>query len=230
MVKLEGRISAKRLYGKINLVPSDGNSGGPLQAKTVYPSHSEQIIAPDDDYYGLVSVTVKPTPRLPACVASFAEGIHETVENVVNIAAVASVEAPKRITDFEWEVVPVDGAQYGFALNSAGYYESQNKGVDNSYAMCKIVFRTGESGYVVLNCINYAENNYDFGLISLADSMLTMDNSADDSAFSFKGKSDAQAQSACVRLPAGEHFVCVKFRKDSSSASGNDTFQFAIAE
>lgn len=42
--------------------------GGPLQAKTAYPSHSEQIIAPDEDYYGLVSVTVKPVPKLPACV------------------------------------------------------------------------------------------------------------------------------------------------------------------
>lgn len=68
MIKLDGRISVKRLYGKINLVPSSGNSGGPLQAKTAYPSHSEQIIAPDEDYYGLVSVTVKPVPKLPACV------------------------------------------------------------------------------------------------------------------------------------------------------------------
>lgn len=40
--------------------------GGPLQAKTVYPSHTEQIIAPDEDYYGLVSVTVKPVPRVKA--------------------------------------------------------------------------------------------------------------------------------------------------------------------
>lgn len=40
-------------------------AGGPLQAKTVYPSHTEQIIAPDEDFYGLVSVTVKPVPRLP---------------------------------------------------------------------------------------------------------------------------------------------------------------------
>lgn len=93
MIKLDGRISVKRLYGKINLVPSSGNSGGPLQAKTAYPSHSEQIIAPDEDYYGLVSVTVKPVPKLPACVVSVAEGITETVEIVVNIAAVVSVTA-----------------------------------------------------------------------------------------------------------------------------------------
>lgn len=93
MIKLDGRISVKRLYGKINLVPSSGNSGGPLQAKTAYPSHSEQIIAPDEDYYGLVSVTVKPVPKLPFCAVSVAEERAKIVENVVNIAAVVSVTA-----------------------------------------------------------------------------------------------------------------------------------------
>lgn len=73
MVKLEGRVSVKRLYGEIYRVPGSAG-GGPLQAKTVYPSHSEQIIAPDDDFYGLALVTVKPTPRLPACVTSMGEG------------------------------------------------------------------------------------------------------------------------------------------------------------
>lgn len=94
MIKLDGRISVKRLYGKINLVPSSGNSGGPLQAKTAYPSHSEQIIAPDEDYYGLVSVTVKPVPKLPACVVSVvgqAAQLHQIQGTVVNIACTVSV-------------------------------------------------------------------------------------------------------------------------------------------
>lgn len=69
MIKLTGRIRSPRLAGSINMVPAEGG-GGPLQAKTAYPSHSEQIIAPDEDYYGLVAVTVKPVPRLPACEVS----------------------------------------------------------------------------------------------------------------------------------------------------------------
>ena len=52
-----------------------GGSGGPLQAKTAYHSHSEQIIAPDEDYYGLVSVTVKPVPKLKTAEARFFEGV-----------------------------------------------------------------------------------------------------------------------------------------------------------
>lgn len=95
MIKLDGRISVKRLYGKINLVPSSGNSGGPLQAKTAYPSHSEQIIAPDEDYYGLVSVTVKPVPKLPACVVSVRGGGAEDFKVLLaeaSISASVSVE------------------------------------------------------------------------------------------------------------------------------------------
>ena len=95
MIKLEGRISVKRLYGKINLVSGSAGGGGPLQAKTAYPSHSEQVIAPDEDYYGLVAVTVEPVPRLPVCVVSVAEGIPDAkmFESVVNIAIGVSVTA-----------------------------------------------------------------------------------------------------------------------------------------
>ena len=67
--------------------------GGPLQAKIAYPSHSEQIITPDEDYYGLVSVTVKPVPRLPAYVASVVGQSANFVETVVNIGVAVSVTA-----------------------------------------------------------------------------------------------------------------------------------------
>lgn len=91
MITLRGKVSVRRLSGIVNIVPSAGNP--PLQAKVVYPSHSEQIVKPDDDYYGLSVVTVVATPRLPACVASFAEGIRETVTTAVNIAVAISVTA-----------------------------------------------------------------------------------------------------------------------------------------
>lgn len=69
MIKLKGQIHIPKIRGTIYRVAGEG-SGGPLQAKTVYPSHTEQIIAPDEDYYGLVSVTVKPVPRLPFAAVS----------------------------------------------------------------------------------------------------------------------------------------------------------------
>lgn len=230
MAKLQGCIEVKRLYGKINLVPSDGSSGGPLQAKTAYPSHSEQIIAPDEDFYGLVSVTVKPTPRLPACVASFTEAIHETVGNVVNISAVASVSYEDIL--LLHSVESVSGASYGFSKKSNGYYESNNKNVNSSYAMCKVVLWAKEDTTVTLNCINYAESNYDYGLISEIDTMLGLSSDADSSGVfkNFKGQSSPDAVQVVIPVPAGDHFICVKYRKDGSGSEGNDRFMFAVAE
>lgn len=93
MIKLYGQIAPVRLYGQINKVPSEG-SGGPLQAKTAYPSHSEQVIAPDEDYHGLSVVVIKPVPRTPACVASLHTvfTFPNTLDHVVNIRAESSVE------------------------------------------------------------------------------------------------------------------------------------------
>ena len=74
-------------------VGGGGGSGGPLQAKTAWPSHDEQVIAPDEDYYGLVSVKVMPVPRLPAAVASVESQSPNVVDHVVNIAVEVSVTA-----------------------------------------------------------------------------------------------------------------------------------------
>lgn len=42
------------------------SAGGPLQAKTVCPNHLEQVIAPDEGYYGLDVVTVYGDENLTA--------------------------------------------------------------------------------------------------------------------------------------------------------------------
>lgn len=80
MIKLKGQIHVPRLRGTIYRVAGEG-SGGPLQAKTAYPSHDEQIIAPDEDFYGLVSVTVKGVPRV-RMVETSVESDGETVGKV----------------------------------------------------------------------------------------------------------------------------------------------------
>ena len=199
--------------------------GNAFQNKTVKPSHSQQLIVPDGDYTALESVTVEAVPKLQACEASAAEGVHETVENVVNIGATVSVETPQR-TYLEWEVVPVDGAQYGFALNSNGYYESQNKGVKNSYALCKVIFRTDAKTFVEMRYIRYSESQ-DIGMISAVDTMLSLSNDTDGKTHL---KNSADEQKLLIILPAGEHFICVKYRKDSYVNSNNDSLQFKIAD
>ena len=131
---------------------------------------------------------------------------------------------------FEHQVVSVDGATYGFELNDAGYYESQNKGVKNSYAMCKIVFNSNYYKQVSLKCINYAQKGYDYGLISNVDTMLSMDNVADSEGVlkSFESTNSSSTNTVSTLIPPGEHFICIKFIKNGSTNSNNDSLQFMV--
>lgn len=129
-----------------------------------------------------------------------------------------------------YSVGAVSGASYGFTLDSStGYYVSGNKGVNSSAAVCKVTFNT-QGKHLYLDCINYAEANYDFGILSNIDSTLTTTNTEDTTRFkSFKGSSSASVQTVDYGVvAAGEHFIYVKFRKDGSGNANNDTLQFKV--
>lgn len=128
-------------------------------------------------------------------------------------------------------VTKPDSGSYTFTLNSNNYYESNNKGKANSYALCKVTFILAQTGTVTFHCINYAESNYDFGILSEVDKTLSSSNSADSSNVkkSFKGASSSSVQNVVYsNVSAGEHFIYVKFRKDSSGNSNNDSLQFQV--
>ena len=121
------------------------------------------------------------------------------------------------------------GATYGFSVASDGYYTSSNKGINNSYSICRIDVTASADVTLLLDCINYAESNYDFGLISKLDTSLTFSYTADSSVFkSFKGASSSSVVRIEYPVTAGEHYFYIKYRKDSSSHSGNDAFKFKI--
>lgn len=128
-----------------------------------------------------------------------------------------------------YTVDAISGADYGFTLNSAGYYESGNKGVGNSYAICRVNFNVPVATTAYFDCINYGESNYDYGLIGNVDTALALSYDADTSVFhTFKGLQSADVQTVSYPLSAGTHFVDVKYRKDSSVNSNNDTLQFKV--
>ena len=77
----------------------------------------------------------------------------------------AAIEAIQAGADWEktsnltpaYSVSSVSGASYGFTFNSNGYYESENKGVKSSAAVCKVTFFPSVDAHLYVDCINFAE-------------------------------------------------------------------------
>lgn len=130
---------------------------------------------------------------------------------------------------------------YGFVLNGSGYYESQNKGVDKTCAVCRVSFNLPVSANITFQYINYAEATYDFGVFGNVDVALTTNyypagsNGATISETSYKKACNTSSDNTSSvqtltysNVSAGDHFIDVKFSKDDGSASNNDTLQFKV--
>ena len=124
------------------------------------------------------------------------------------------------------------GASYGFSLNSNGYYESTNKGQGNSAAVTRVNFELESDCVVTFSYINYAEARYDYGIFGKIDTALGTTYSADSDAYlscSTNTYNTANVQTVTYQMSAGSHFIDVKYRKDSSTNSYNDSLQFKVS-
>lgn len=124
------------------------------------------------------------------------------------------------------------GASYGFSLNSNGYYESTNKGQSNSAAVTRVNFELESDCVVTFSYINYAEARYDYGIFGKIDTALGTTYSADSNAYlscSTNTYNTANVQTVTYQMSAGSHFIDVKYRKDSSTNSYNDSLQFKVS-
>ena len=125
------------------------------------------------------------------------------------------------------------GATYGFVLRGDGYYESVNQGVNSSYAMCKVVIPAGKTGHYYMDCINYGENNYDYGIISKLNQTLPMNmNGAQSTSttvlHTFYNSSSPDVQTVSLgQIPDGGFFY-VKYRKDNTTSEYNDSLKFKV--
>lgn len=141
-------------------------------------------------------------------------------------------EDKEEVYNYEYTIENLSST-YGFYLNDAGYYESNNKNIINSYALCKVSFNMWKSGDLVFELINSGESNYDFGIFSKLDQTLSSSHNEDTSSTlvykSYKGLSSTTPVTLTyTEVPAGEHFITIKFRKDSSSNQGLDCLQFKV--
>ena len=145
----------------------------------------------------------------------------------------------------EYTVVYVDGysnipaynvvqvsttASQKFILNSNGYYESQCKGINSGWSLCKVEFNI--AGNYTLQCISYGENNYDFGILSTINNTLDASNKVDSANVkkSFKGLASASVQNVVYSGVKVGDYIYVKYRKDTSVNKNNDSLQFKVVK
>ena len=139
-------------------------------------------------------------------------------------------------------VTTSDGASYGFAYSaSTGYYVSQNKGVSRSAAVCKLEFGLPVRCLVTIQYINYAEATYDFGVFGNLDVPLsnnyysagsggaTITDTDYKLACNTSSYNTSSVQTITYEIPAGNHFVYIKYSKDDATDSNNDTLQFRVS-
>lgn len=127
----------------------------------------------------------------------------------------------------------VSGASYGFPLNSdTNYYTSNNKAQANSAAVARINFELDTACVVTIQYINYAEATYDYGIFGKLDVALGTTQAVDSNiqyACSTNNDNTNTARTITYNIPAGSHFIDIKYRKDSATDSNNDTLQWRIS-
>jgi hypothetical protein len=92
---------------------------------------------------------------------------------------------------------------------------------------------------VTIQYINYAEEDYDYGMFGKLDTEVATDgltaasggSSPSDSTSNYqiaKCNNSTSTQTVTYEVPMGEHFIDVKYGKDDASDSGNDSLQWKV--
>lgn len=199
------------------------------------PPASYSVVVEDDTLAGVSDITLNADSITFNINDKGIEGATKVILTVETVSGtVYTREKSFRILETmppsSYTVEAVDGAAYGFALNDAGYYESQCKGVNNGYAICRVNISNMGAKTVYFDCINSGEANYDYGLLSNVNTELVASNTADTTGvyYDFKGKSSKNVVVVEYNDAVDDCFITVKFRKDSSGNNENDSLQFKV--
>lgn len=135
---------------------------------------------------------------------------------------------------FSYTVESLSGVTYGFVLNASGYYESTNQGVADSFALCRISFDAPAATNIHIYFIHSGETTYDYGTIGAVDQALSRSTSVDSNVLfigNVANKHSTSEQSVEATIPQGsdgQHFIDVKYVKDSSVDNAPDSIAFRI--
>ena len=205
--------------------------------KTYYPITISSINATTNPVKGTTRVesgtsqTITVYPDDPQLTLALDNGVDITSQLVSH----GTAEPTSAITNIT--------TSYGFTYNSStGYYVSNNAGVGSSAAVARITFDLPVRCIVTFQYINYAEATYDFGVFSKVDTALstsawnssqyagdtTTDAGLEEIRLNTSSYNTANVQTLNYEIPAGEHFIDVKYAKDEATDSNNDSLQFKI--
>lgn len=121
------------------------------------------------------------------------------------------------------------GAEYGFDLDSDGWYVSQNKGIKNSYARCRIHYSVLGTTMITIKLINYAEENFDFGVVGNLNADLTT-LSPEKIMWNGRQHNSSYPVNLDISIPDGTGFIDIAFKKDGSADKYNDALKFKILD
>lgn len=176
------------------------------------------------------------TTRLP-------EGSNQTItinptNPLLSVATNNGVDITSQLTRTEVSntynvTTQVSGANYGFPLNNnTGYYTSNNNAQANSAAVARINFDLDSECIITLTYINYAEATYDYGIFGKIDVALSTNQTSDTNAqfiCNTQNTNKSSTQTISYNIPAGSHFIDIKYRKDNATDSNNDSLQWRIS-
>ena len=215
------------------------------------------FIPPEEDpeytYYPITISSINATTDPEKGTTRVVEGSNQTItiypdDPLVTLVLDNGTDVSQQLvvhggTQPTYTVNTVSGADYGFTLNSStGYYVSANTGVNKSTALSRVNFDLPVRCLITISFINSAEATYDFGVFSKIDTALsttywqssqsggdtTTDAGLEQLRCNTSTYNSTSVQTLTYEIPAGEHFIDIKFSKDDQSASGNDSLQWKI--
>lgn len=206
---------------------------------------------PQYDYYPITISSINATTIPGRGTTRVVEGTNQTIEiypsdPLMTLVTDNGVDISSQLVSHgnsipDPTVATLSGASYGFNLNtSTGYYVSTNAGVSKSAAVCRVSFDLPVRCLVTIQYINYAEATYDFGVFGNIDTALSTSYYAagsngatiTDTSYKLACNTNAYnlstAQTLTYEIPAGQHYIDIKYSKDDASDSNNDTLQWKI--
>ena len=174
-----------------------------------------------------MTVTISPTdPQLTLALDNGVDITSQLVGGVPTNTYTVSTYAPN--------------ADYGFSLNnSTGYYVSTNDGRSKTASVARLNLDFESDCLITIQYINYAEANYDYGMFGKLDTAVATDgltassggSSPSDSTSNYQlamCSNSSSPQTITYTVPAGAHFIDIKYGKDDASDSGNDNLQWKV--